>query len=91
LVFVALAFLPYMHKPNCRGPQFRALHEVLAWAFMGDFLLLTYLGHQPVEAPYVFLGQTATVGFFLILGGLCFTAWADQWLAGVNTSKKLVK
>jgi ubiquinol-cytochrome c reductase cytochrome b subunit len=82
LVFVALAALPFIHKPSCRGPEFRALHQNLAWAFIGDFLLLTYLGHQPVEAPYIFLGQAATVGFFLLLGLICFAAWADHWLSG---------
>jgi ubiquinol-cytochrome c reductase cytochrome b subunit len=86
LVFVVLAALPYLHKPNCRGPQFRALHEVLAWAFIGDFFLLTWAGHQPVEAPYVIIGQVATLGFFLILGGLCFAAWADRWLATRKTN-----
>lgn len=82
LVFVALAMLPYAHKPSCRGPQFRGLHQNLAWALIGDFLLLTYLGHQPVEAPYVLLGQCATVAFFGLLFLICLAAWADQWLAG---------
>ena len=87
LVFVALALLPYAHKPNYRGPSFRRLHQGLAWALIADFLLLTYLGHQPVEAPYVFLGQLATVGFFGLLAAMCFAAWADQWLAGSMNSK----
>lgn len=82
LVFVALALLPYAHKPSCRGPMFRELHQKLAWALIGDFLLLTYLGHQPVEAPYVLLGQLATVSFFLLLFLICLAALADQWLAG---------
>jgi ubiquinol-cytochrome c reductase cytochrome b subunit len=87
-VFVALGALPYVHKPSFRGPQFRALHQKLSMALIGDFLLLTYLGHQPVEAPYVFLGQCATVGFFGLLALMCVAAWADQWLAGAMTSKK---
>lgn len=82
LVFAALALLPYLHKPNCRSPMFRSVHQNLAWALIGDFLLLTYLGHQPVEAPFVILGQMATVAFFGILAGFCLAAWADQWLAG---------
>lgn len=94
LVFVALALLPYAHKPACRSPQFRSLHQGLAWALIGDFLLLTYLGHQPVEAPYVLLGQGATVAFFGLLGLMCVAAWADQWLAGslqpmVNKERKV--
>lgn len=82
LVFAALALLPYLHKPNCRSPVFRSLHQSLAWALIGDFLLLTYLGHQPVEPPFVALGQLATLAFFGILGAFCVAAWADQWLAG---------
>lgn len=82
LVFVALALLPYAHKPAYRSPQFRSLHEVLALFLIGDFLLLTYLGHQPVEAPFVFLGQCATVLFFGLLRAICLAAWADQWLGG---------
>lgn len=82
LVFVALGLLPYLHKPAYRSPQFRSLHEALALVFIGDFLLLTYLGQQPVEAPFVLMGQCATVGFFGLLAAICGAAWADQWLAG---------
>lgn len=82
LVFLALGLLPYLHKPNCRSPVFRSLHQGLAWALIGNFLLLTYLGHQPVEPPFVLMGQLATVAFFGILAAFCVAAWADQWLAG---------
>jgi quinol-cytochrome oxidoreductase complex cytochrome b subunit len=27
LVFLALALLPYLHKPSCRGPSFRRVHQ----------------------------------------------------------------
>ncbi len=74
-----MAALPYVHKPSCRGPSFRRLHETLVWALIGDFFLLTYLGQQPVEAPYVLLGQLATVCFFGLLAALCAAAWADHW------------
>lgn len=84
LVFVGLALLPYLHKPSYRGPQFRALHQSLALALIADFMLLTYLGQQPVEDPYVLLGQIATVAFFGLLAALCAAAWADQWLAGTQ-------
>nr|YP_009054585.1 cytochrome b [Bracteacoccus aerius]AIK29073.1 cytochrome b [Bracteacoccus aerius] len=86
LVFVALAALPYAHKPNYRGPRFRSVHKALAWALIADFLLLTYLGHQPVEAPYVALGQLATVGFFGLLAAMCVAARTEVWLAGIRTA-----
>lgn len=88
LVFAAQAALPYLHKPNCRGPSFRALHQALAWALIGDFMLLTYQGHQPVEPPFVLLGQAATVCFFGLLAALCVAAWADQFLRRVTLNTK---
>ncbi len=86
LVFVSLALLPYAHRPNFRGPKFRVLHQNLAWALIGDFLLLTYLGHQPVEDPFIMLGQCATIAFFGLLGAMCVAAYADQWFAGTFKS-----
>jgi len=82
LVFVTLAALPYLHKPQVRSPTFRALHEALVWIFIADFMLVTWLGSMPVEAPYYLLGQSATVLFFRVLGAICLAAWADGWLAG---------
>lgn len=87
LVFAALAALPYLHKPSARGPTFRSLHKALAWAQIGDFMQLTYLGQQPVEAPYVLLGQLATVLFFALLGALCVAAWADSYLANFSNRR----
>ena len=88
LVFAAQAALPYQHKPAARGPVFRSQHKVLAWTQIGDFMLLTYLGSMPVEAPYVQLGQQATVLFFLSIGGLCVAAWADSYLANFSFRNK---
>lgn len=98
LVFAALAAQPYLHKPAARGPVFRSLHKGQARALIGIFMLQTYLGSMPVEAPYVQLGQGATVLFFLLLRRLCVAAWADSYLAnfthrrnkntGVSTSRR---
>lgn len=85
LVFAALAALPYLHKPAARGPIFRSMHKALAWALIGDFMLLTYLGQQPVERPFVLLGQQATVLFFALLGALCVAAWADSYQANFSS------
>jgi len=91
LVFVSLGLLPYAHRPNFRGPKFRIFHQNLAWALIGDFLLLTYLGQQPVEDPYIMLGQMATIAFFGLLGAMCVGAYADQWFSGILKPMSLVE
>lgn len=67
LVFIGLLSLPYIHKPNIRSPYFRILHNTFYWTFVADCLLLTWLGAEPVEEPFIFLGQLATVWFFIYL------------------------
>jgi quinol-cytochrome oxidoreductase complex cytochrome b subunit len=56
-VFVSLRLLPWAHKPNTRGPQFRLIHQILRVAVAADYVLLSYLGQCPVEDPYVIIGQ----------------------------------
>ena len=90
LVFAALAAQPYQHKPAARGPVFRSLHKGQARALIGIFMQQTYLGSMPVEAPYVLLGQQATVLFFALLGAQCVAAWADSYLANFS-NKSLLK
>jgi ubiquinol-cytochrome c reductase cytochrome b subunit len=34
------------------------------WLFVRIFLMLTWLGGQPVETPYIFLGQISTILYF---------------------------
>lgn len=41
-------------------------------------MALTWLGQQPVEAPFIFLGRAATRMFFTILARLCFAAWLER-------------
>lgn len=85
LVFITLAMLPYRHKPGVRSPQFRAVHQNRRWCWFGVFVLLTYRGHQPVEPPYVFRGQFATVAFFVLLGAIMIVAgWEDRVRATAN-------
>lgn len=31
---------------------------------MGNFLLLTWIGSQPVEDPYILIGQISTIIYF---------------------------
>ena len=62
--------------------QFRLLQTWLYWTFRADCALLTWIGIMPVEAPYLVMGQLASVWFFLyLLVFLPLSAWLEQKLA----------
>lgn len=57
--------LPFLHKSNLRSLIFRPLAKLLYWTFMTNFFLLTWIGAQPVEDPYILIGQISTIIYFL--------------------------
>jgi ubiquinol-cytochrome c reductase cytochrome b subunit len=65
LVFVCLFALPFLNTSYVRSSAFRPIHTKLFWLLVADCLLLGWIGSQPVEAPYVAIGQLASVGFFV--------------------------
>ena len=82
LVFLSRALLPYLHKHPVRSAQFRLLQTWLYFTFRADCALLTWIGVMPVEAPYLVMGQLASVWFFLyLLVLLPRSAWLEQKLA----------
>ena len=65
LVFIALLALPFLNTSRTRSPVFRPLMKKLFWLLVADCIILVWIGQQPVEDPYVFIGQCASVYFFL--------------------------
>jgi ubiquinol-cytochrome c reductase cytochrome b subunit len=65
LVFICLFALPFINTSYVRSSCFRPIHKKLFWFLVADCLLLGWIGCQPVEAPYVAIGQIASLGFFL--------------------------
>lgn len=65
LVFVSLLVLPFIHTSPIRSSSFRPLYRKLFWLLVADCLLLGWIGCQPVEDPYVLIGQIASVYFFI--------------------------
>jgi len=65
LVFICLFALPFLHTSPIRSSNFRPLHRKAFWFLAADCMLLSWIGQEPVEDPYIIVGQVASVAFFI--------------------------
>nr|UMB51069.1 cytochrome b [Pipa pipa] len=69
-----LALMPLLHTAKQRSMMFRPLTQILFWSLVANTLILTWIGGQPVEDPFIMIGQLAsTLYFFIFLIGLPIT------------------
>nr|YP_009161757.1 cytochrome b [Bufo stejnegeri]AKS28303.1 cytochrome b [Bufo stejnegeri] len=61
-----LFLMPLLHTSKQRTIMFRPLAKLFFWTLVANTLILTWIGGQPVEDPFVMIGQLASVSYFLI-------------------------
>nr|YP_010490420.1 cytochrome b [Poecilasma litum]UWM12906.1 cytochrome b [Poecilasma litum] len=61
---VIISILPFSQKSNFRSVSFYPLAKILFWFYVATALLLTWIGGEPVEEPYIFIGQMLTIIYF---------------------------
>lgn len=55
---------PYARPWNKTGTSFYPFNQSMFWIIVGAWIILTWIGARPVEAPFILIGQLATAIYF---------------------------
>jgi ubiquinol-cytochrome c reductase cytochrome b subunit len=62
---LSLILLPVIDKKIIiKSPSSRLLWQIFFWSFICNFILLGWLGEQPADPLFVFIGQISTFYYF---------------------------
>jgi len=59
-----LYFLPLINS-KLNSLSFYPLNQIIFWIFRNIFILLTWIGSQVIEPPFIIIGQTLSIIYFL--------------------------
>nr|YP_009228403.1 cytochrome b [Pelophylax bedriagae]AKQ19832.1 cytochrome b [Pelophylax bedriagae] len=66
LSILVLFLMPIIHTSKLRSLMFRPIAKTLFWALIANTAILTWIGGQPVEDPFITIGQVASGLYFII-------------------------
>nr|AKM70260.1 cytochrome b [Aiceona himalaica] len=65
LSILILFIMPLLNNKKFLNNKFYPLNKLLFWIFIMTFFILTWIGMQPVETPFIMLGQFFTMIYFM--------------------------
>nr|YP_010547216.1 cytochrome b [Abia mengmeng]UYK52129.1 cytochrome b [Abia mengmeng] len=77
LSILMLMVLPFYHNKNFKSITFYPINQLFFWTFVSFVILLTWIGANAVEDPFIMIGQMITVCYFsyFMLNPLITKSW----------------
>jgi ubiquinol-cytochrome c reductase cytochrome b/c1 subunit len=64
LSILILFVLPWLDTSKVRSAKFRPIYKQFFWLFMADCVVLGWVGANPPEGHFIWIGQVATIYYF---------------------------
>nr|YP_010444612.1 cytochrome b [Platygaster robiniae]UTI38875.1 cytochrome b [Platygaster robiniae] len=76
-----LMIMPFFSMNKIQSMKFYPLSKVYFWNLINMFLILTWIGGQEVEDPYIIIGQIYTSLYFLyfLMNPILYNFW-NKWI-----------
>nr|AIU41507.1 cytochrome b [Plethodon serratus] len=66
LSILVLIIIPMLHTSKHQSLTFQPISQILFWTLVLNTLMLTWIGSQPVETPFIEIGQFISTLYFML-------------------------